>query len=208
MEHYNLLLNQLKPNEIEFDVTVEGLEASEDMMVNFVIETEEFGMEFKCEKREDGKWVAKLPSLPVLEKETYPFRIEVITDGYYFSVAQGTLNVVGSADVYVSKPDIKFKPPVNKPEVKEVPPSEEAKPEVKPEENVESVKPKAKPMIETKLQLKDTFIEKKNPEKKKEEKPISNVNKETDKKVKEALESLQSKEKPKKAQPFSFKKVK
>ena len=38
------------------------------------------------------------------------FHIDVVTDGYHFQPLQGVVNVVGTADIYVSKPKVQVEP--------------------------------------------------------------------------------------------------
>jgi hypothetical protein len=197
MEHLNLLLNHRKSNEIEFDVTVEGLAASNDMLVRFLIETVDFSMGFDCKHHTGSKWSVVLPALPHLEKETYPFKIEAIVDGYYFIPVKGTINVVGSAEVYISKPEnLTFKSPTTQEK-----PKEEPKDTVgnvmgyKEVEHDESVTTKSENIIkETKkdsLNLKSIFGRDENVTRKKEESKTSRVDKDIDQKVKNVLKQLQ-----------------
>lgn len=211
-EHFNLLLNQQKPNTIEFDVTIEGVNTSNAMEVYFAIETTEFCMEFKCEHKEGNKWVVSLPVLSQLEKETYPFIIEVIADGFYFVPVKGSLNVVGSAEVYISKPEVKLQSPLKQTNKDiEVKPVEEPvkksveEPVKEPEESAESIAAKivgdAKMITENKdpkTDIKSIFKEKKKIKKEFEIKfPVSkSVNEEVDKRVKKVLNELHPIEKP------------
>jgi len=95
-------LNNTKENELKFDVNVEKVDDS-DLQVRFVIKTSVVDFSFKgLQESDNGKWIIKIPPLPAIEKSAYPFCIEVITDGYFFETMTGTINVVGSHDVYTS----------------------------------------------------------------------------------------------------------
>lgn len=99
-----ILIKNQKSNEIEFDVTVEGI-PTEDLIVRFLIELPEFTMMFPCTKHEESKWIVNIPPLIQLEtSKTYPFKIEAITNGYYFMAEQGTLKVIDKVEVQVELP--------------------------------------------------------------------------------------------------------
>lgn len=95
-------LNNTKENELKFDVNVEKVNTS-DLEVRFVIKTSLVNFSFKgIQESDNGKWVITIPPLPVLERSAFPFCIEVITDGYFFETLIGTVNVIGSHQVYTS----------------------------------------------------------------------------------------------------------
>lgn len=96
-------INHTKENIIEFDLTMEGVE-TKDVEVKMMVETKGMELGFKAKNKEKDTWVVKLPKLPILERTAYKFYIEVHADGYYFMPFKGTLNVVGSAEVYSSEP--------------------------------------------------------------------------------------------------------
>lgn len=104
-----VIITNTKSNEIEFDIDIQGLE-TEDMVVRFVIQTSEVLFAFPCRK-EDKKWVVTIPKLSYLEQTAFPFFIEVMTDGYYFEAIRGTVNVVGSPELYTSAPKNKAMAP-------------------------------------------------------------------------------------------------
>lgn len=96
-------INNTKPNTLEFDVTCEGLE-TKGMKVRFCIKAKGMDLQFAAKKAKGDSWGVKLPVLPMLDKTAYNFHIEVISDGYYFEVLKGTVNVVGSTDLYSTAP--------------------------------------------------------------------------------------------------------
>lgn len=98
-------LNPSKPSELDFEVTIQGLDDDEQPLVRFVVigESSNYDHSFRCTKIEDEKhgWSVKLPVLDHIEGESAPFRVEVIVDGYYFEPAQGDI-------AFIKKPDIKI----------------------------------------------------------------------------------------------------
>jgi hypothetical protein len=98
-------LNPAKTSELDFEVTVQGLDDDEPPVVRFVIVGNEsnYDHSFRCSRIEDEKhgWNVKLPVLDHISGDTVPFRVEVIVDGYYFEPAQGEI-------AFVKKPDIKI----------------------------------------------------------------------------------------------------
>lgn len=113
-------INNLKDNEFEFELVVEGLKL-DDVDAKFVIESKGVDLAFPCKRNTDGKWSVKLPPLPMLERTVYPFHLQVIAEGYHFRPMKGSLNIVGSNDVYVANMEQKFASPTEQPkkEVKE-----------------------------------------------------------------------------------------
>ncbi len=100
-------INHTKASTLEFDLTTEGVE-TKDIVVKFMIEAKgmEIGFQAKKKKGKDAgdSWSVKLPALPMLEKTAYTYCIEVHSDGYFFEPLKGTLNVVGSAEIYSTAP--------------------------------------------------------------------------------------------------------
>lgn len=98
-------LNPSKPSELDFEVTIQGLDDDELPLVRFVVigESSNYDHSFRCTKIEDEKhgWSVKLPTLDHIEGDAAPFRVEVIVDGYYFEPAQGEI-------AFIKKPDIKI----------------------------------------------------------------------------------------------------
>lgn len=103
-------INHTKSNTLEFDLTMEGVETN-DLVVRFVIESKEMKLSFEAKKKKGDTWAVKIPRLPMLEKTMYDFCVEVVTDGYFFKPAEGKVNVVGSAELYSTKPkNVTFEP--------------------------------------------------------------------------------------------------
>ena len=98
-------LNPAKTSELDFEVTVQGLDDDEPPVVRFVIVGDEsnYDHSFRCTRIEDEKhgWNVKLPVLDHIPGDTASFRVEVIVDGYYFEPAQGEI-------AFIKKPDIKI----------------------------------------------------------------------------------------------------
>lgn len=101
-----------KENTLEFNLTIQGLD-SNDVSVRLIVETENIEFGFCCSKKEGSSdvWEVTLPKLPMLEKTAYPFKITVVADGYYFEPHKGTLNLVGSQEIYSTTPkNVSLKP--------------------------------------------------------------------------------------------------
>lgn len=96
-------INHTKENTIEFDLTIEGLEG-DSIDVRFHVEAEGMMLTFPCTKGSGNTWKVQIPELPMLKRTAYPYTIEVIADGYYFAPLKGSVNVVGSPDLYSTKP--------------------------------------------------------------------------------------------------------
>lgn len=96
-------INHKKENVLEFDLTMEGVE-NKGISVIMMVEAKDMMLGFKAEHKEKDKWSVTLPKLPMLERTAYKFHIMVHADGYHFEPFKGTLNVVGSAEVYSSEP--------------------------------------------------------------------------------------------------------
>jgi hypothetical protein len=93
-------ITNTKDQEIEFDLTVNGLDASA-AQVRFVIHTGNVDLSFSC-KKQSNKWVATIPPISLLQRTAYNFTIQAIIDGYYFEPMTGTVNIVGTPQVYAS----------------------------------------------------------------------------------------------------------
>jgi len=97
-----------RDNEQEFDLEISG--SGKKATVRFVIEDKNINYSFECNNPEGDKWVAKIPPMPQLTKKAYPFRIEVIIDGYYFEPYRKTINIIAepavkSSDVETARPE-------------------------------------------------------------------------------------------------------
>jgi len=106
-----VLINNSKTNLLEFDLSVEGLNPK-DINAKFVIRANNMEFAFECVNVSKNKWEVRLPELPILERTAYPFHFSVDADGYHFEPLKGTVNVVGSAQVYATAPkNAKIAPP-------------------------------------------------------------------------------------------------
>jgi hypothetical protein len=106
-------VNNNKENVIEFDLRTEGLNP-DDINATFVIRSAEMDLSFPCKKDANGKWTAKLPALPMLERTAYPYYLSIVSEGYHFQPVAGEVHVIGSADVYVSSVKTKLAAPTPK----------------------------------------------------------------------------------------------
>lgn len=104
-------INNTKENTLELDVSVQGLD-TEDIRVWFGVRANGMDISFDCKREGEGdKWTCVVPPLPFLERTAYPCSVCIVADGYYFEPLSGTLNVVGSAEVYSTAPkNITIKP--------------------------------------------------------------------------------------------------
>jgi hypothetical protein len=93
-------INNTKNNVLDFDISIQGL-ATEDIRVWFDIKTGNMDIRFECSKKENDSWEVTIPPLPFIDKTAYSCSVSVVADGYFFEPMVGTLNVTGSAEVYV-----------------------------------------------------------------------------------------------------------
>ena len=97
-------INNTKENTFELNVSVQGL-TSPDIRVWFTISANGMDISFPCEREGHGdKWICTVPPLPFIQQTAYPCSLQVVGDGYYFEPFNGTLNVVGDAEIYSSTP--------------------------------------------------------------------------------------------------------
>lgn len=96
-------INNTKKNVLEFDVSISGLD-TKDVEVKFVIKTKKMDLVFAAKHEKGDTWSVNIPELPMVEKTTYKSSVVVIADGYYFEPMKGSVNVVGSHEVYSSTP--------------------------------------------------------------------------------------------------------
>lgn len=111
-------LNNNKENVLEFELVTEGVNP-EDIDAKFVIRSAEMDLSFPCTKDANGKWIVKLPALPMLERTAYPYYFSIVTEGYHFKPIQGEVHVVGSPDVYVTSVKTKLAAPVRSTPIRE-----------------------------------------------------------------------------------------
>ena len=136
----NINIIKTKPNDIEFELEIEGVDAN-DEKVNFVIETKDVDFSIPCKKINGKKWSVTIPEMEHLDATLYKFHINVLTSGYYFRPFEGTLNVVKSAELYVKNIE-------NKTAKSTVEPKNSTTEKPKEEKKVEAPKQVAKPKEE------------------------------------------------------------
>lgn len=104
-------INNTKENTFELNVSVQGL-STPDIRVWFTISANGMDICFACEREGSGdKWICTVPPLPFIDQTAYPCSLQVVGDGYYFEPFNGTLNVVGNAEIYSSTPkNVTIKP--------------------------------------------------------------------------------------------------
>lgn len=90
-----------RDNELEFDINIRGGD-NKIPDVRLVIEDRGISYIFVCNNEKDDKWVVKIPKMPQLTKKAYPFRLEVIIDGYYFEPYRKSLTILGEPKVKTS----------------------------------------------------------------------------------------------------------
>jgi len=145
-------ISNVKENILDFEVDVTNIE-TKDMCVYFVIEASEMDLKFECKRAKSGKqsWTVTIPPLEMLEATTYKFHIDIIVDGYHFCPMNGTINVVGTHDVYVSRPKLVLNPSkVDEPvKTAKEPAKKDKEPAKKDKESVKKVKEPVKKAKET-----------------------------------------------------------
>ena len=105
----NVTIVNGRENELEFDINIQGANKKEPM-IRFVIEGKPINFGFHCQHGEADNWSAIIPAIPQLKNKSYPFRLEVIVDGYYFEPFRGTVDViaepdVSAKDIHTAKPE-------------------------------------------------------------------------------------------------------
>lgn len=140
-------LNNTKKNLFEFDLSIKGYEPK-DMKTKFIIQANGMEIAFEAVNVSGNKWEVNIPELPILERTAYPFFINIDADGYNFKPLKGTVNVVGSNDVYVTTPkNPKISAPIVETKKEEIKKEEkEVKKEAKKE--VAKTKPGEKPIAQ------------------------------------------------------------
>lgn len=99
MDDHIVSINQQKENTLQFNVTIEGTEAS-DAIVRLAIDLNDGSLlSFVCIRLEGNNYEARIPVLSHIARTAYPCYIEVITNGYYFKAMKGVVNITGSATI-------------------------------------------------------------------------------------------------------------
>lgn len=108
-----LKINNTKTTDHEFDISVQGLDATSEIDVRFVVESVDgFDASIRCTKTSGQRWAVSIPPMPVCESKS--FKVEVIVDGYYFVPASGALQVISPPRVEMSEA---MTPMIEKPSV-------------------------------------------------------------------------------------------
>ena len=104
-----------RDNELEFDINIRGAQ-KQNPVVRLVIEDRKIHYSFECNNTDGDKWIVAIPPLPQLTRKAYPFRLEVIIDGYFFEPYRKTMSVIPEPVVKSGKVAEKHpeKPLVNK----------------------------------------------------------------------------------------------
>lgn len=140
-----------RDNQLEFDINITGAQKKEPT-VRLVIEHGKVNYTFDCSNLKGDKWVCAIPPLPQLTRKSYPFRLEVIIDGYFFEPYRKTLNIIPEpvvksgkvAEKHPEKPVVKKKAaPVKKKPVRKPAPAKVKEEVYVPEPVVET------PAVET-----------------------------------------------------------
>jgi uncharacterized protein (UPF0335 family) len=99
MDDHIVSINQQKENTLQFDVTIDGTDAS-DATVRLTIDLNDGSLlSFVCIRLDGDRYEARIPVLSHIARTAYPCYIEVITNGYYFKAMKGVVNVTGSATI-------------------------------------------------------------------------------------------------------------
>jgi hypothetical protein len=99
MDEHIISINQQKENTVQFQVSIEGTDAS-DITVRLVMDLNNGTLiMFPCVKINGSEYEARIPVLSHIERTAYPCYIEVLTNGYYFKAMKGVINVMGSATI-------------------------------------------------------------------------------------------------------------
>lgn len=94
----NITIVNQRDTELEFDINIQGANKKEPI-VRFVIEGKPTNFGFQCRQGDEDKWLVDVPAISQLKDKAYPFRLEVIVDGYYFEPFRGTVDIVAEPDV-------------------------------------------------------------------------------------------------------------
>ncbi len=89
----NVTIVEGRVNEIEFEMNLSGVNKKEPA-VRFVIENKSMNYTMIAKHGDGDNWAVSIPVIPNLKNKSYPFRLEVIVDGYYFEPFRGTVDIV------------------------------------------------------------------------------------------------------------------
>jgi len=156
-----------RDNELEFDINITGAQKKEPV-VRLVIEDRKVHYSFDCTNPDGDKWLVGIPPLPQLTRKAYPFRLEVIIDGYFFEPYRKTMSVIPEpvvksgkvAEKHPETPVVNKKKPVAPKKKKVVKKRAEAKPvkKVVAKEEV-YIPPEAPVVVEQPIESEDNFAD-------------------------------------------------
>ena len=122
-----VLIATAEQNIFDFELDIEGI-VSKNVTVNFVIQTDDVDLSYKCE-RQSNNYHVTIPKIDILTRPSYNYRIEVIIDDIYFKPHVGIVTMAQEANV-VSAPTNRAIPvtdtPKKKPAKLKKPKNEEA----------------------------------------------------------------------------------
>lgn len=98
------IIRNHKDSHISFDLDVQGVDATEGMMVRFCFRVDGVIYSFDCNRGDDKKFHCVVPPLKHIARTTYPAWIEVIVDGYFFQPMTGVVNITADPLVNVNPP--------------------------------------------------------------------------------------------------------
>ena len=99
-----ITINPSKSSNVEFELSVQGSDADNQVQVRFVI-AEVFAnsqISVDCINTGGNKWAATIPS-DLLKESSYPFAIEVIVNEYFFEPSSGTLSILNAPTITVGE---------------------------------------------------------------------------------------------------------
>ncbi len=99
-----LTIENTKEQQLEIELTVQGVDATKETRVCFCIETDGMTLSFEGTQGESDTWKFDIPVLSQLKRTSYDYKVVVVTDGYYFEPASGLVTIVGPHDIYTSAP--------------------------------------------------------------------------------------------------------
>jgi len=92
-------ITNIQDNELQFDIAVKGTAVS-DMRVRFVIAYGAVSFSYVCKQgTEAAQWIVQIPKPDYIDGGSYDFRVEIITNGYYFEPYKGTVHVSSEPSV-------------------------------------------------------------------------------------------------------------
>lgn len=112
-------LSAIKEDIFDFTLDIQGLDSLDGLRVQLIIQCNDVGYSFNCVREgSENKFTVKVPPLTHIERTAYPYRIEVVAEGYHFIPMTGTANFTKDPFVTMhNKPEIRTEvtPPVQRP---------------------------------------------------------------------------------------------